>query len=135
MARRSISPAPGAPIPAASSKPSGSPLSSHRPRKRFGQHFLHDPRILARIVEAVDPSRADFLVEIGPGEGALTRPLLERAGKLEAIELDRDLAARPPAQLPPYPLTQHSAHARELVFGRLPARARLGRHPSHHIST
>jgi len=63
----------------------------HVPRKRFGQHFLHDPGILARIVAAVSPRPDDRLVEIGPGEGALTFPLLRAAGHLTAIELDRDL--------------------------------------------
>ncbi len=111
------------------------PLISHRPRKRFGQHFLHDPRVLARIVEAVDPSRADFLVEIGPGEGALTRPLLERAGKLEAIELDRDLAAGLAAQFPPYRLTVHCADALEFDFGRFPAGMRLVGNLPYNIST
>ena len=66
----------------------------HRPRKRFGQHFLTDPFTLAGIVDAVDPRPGDALVEIGPGLGALTRPLLERCGALRVIELDRDLAAR-----------------------------------------
>ncbi len=110
-------------------------MSSHRPRKRFGQHFLHDPRVLARIVEAIDPSRADFLVEIGPGEGALTRPLLERAGKLEAIELDRDLAAGLAAQFPPYRLTVHCADALEFDFGRFPAGMRLVGNLPYNIST
>ena len=63
----------------------------HVARKRFGQHFLHDPAIIARIVEAIDPDRVQRLVEIGPGRGALTFPLLERTGRLEVIELDRDL--------------------------------------------
>ena len=63
----------------------------HVPRKRFGQHFLHDPGILARIVAAIAPKPADRIVEIGPGEGALTLPLLRKAGHLTAIELDRDL--------------------------------------------
>jgi 16S rRNA (adenine1518-N6/adenine1519-N6)-dimethyltransferase len=63
-------------------------------RKRFGQHFLHDPGVLGRIVEAIGPARGDAVVEIGPGEGALTRPLLERLDRLTAIEIDRDLAAR-----------------------------------------
>src|SRR5260370_18776562 len=135
MARRSISPAPAAPTPAASSKPSGSPLSSHRPRKRFGQHFLHDPRILARIVEAIDPSWTDFRGEIGRGEGALTRPLLERAGKLEAIELDRDLAAGLAAQFPPYLLTVHCADALEFDFGRFPAGMRLVGNLPYNFST
>jgi 16S rRNA (adenine1518-N6/adenine1519-N6)-dimethyltransferase len=65
----------------------------HVPRKRFGQHFLHDPGILARIVAAIAPRPGDHLVEIGPGEGALTLPLLRAAGNLTAIELDRDLIA------------------------------------------
>ena len=62
-----------------------------RPRKRFGQHFLHDPGILRRIVEAIAPTAQDTIIEIGPGEGALTLPLLRAAGRLTAIELDRDL--------------------------------------------
>lgn len=60
-------------------------------RKRFGQHFLHDPAVLDRIVAAVDPRPGDNLVEIGPGRGALTERLLARAGRLTAIEIDRDL--------------------------------------------
>ncbi len=62
-----------------------------RARKRFGQHFLHDPGILARIVAAIDPHPGERLVEIGPGLGALTRPLLERCGRIEAVEIDRDV--------------------------------------------
>lgn len=64
---------------------------SARPKKSFGQHFLHDRRYIDRIVSAVSPHDEDFLVEIGPGEGALTLPLLAAAGKLTAIELDTDL--------------------------------------------
>ena len=67
------------------------PDQRHIPRKRFGQHFLHDPGILARIVAAIAPKPQDRIVEIGPGEGALTFPLLRAAGSLTAIELDRDL--------------------------------------------
>jgi len=66
----------------------------HVARKRFGQHFLTDPVTLAAIVDAVDPRPGQALVEIGPGLGALTRPLLQRCGALRVIELDRDLAAR-----------------------------------------
>jgi 16S rRNA (adenine1518-N6/adenine1519-N6)-dimethyltransferase len=62
-------------------------------RKRFGQHFLHDPAVLERTVQALDPRPGDHLVEIGPGHGALTRLLLEhRDTTLDAIEIDRDLA-------------------------------------------
>lgn len=63
-----------------------------RPRKRFGQHFLHDPGVIERIVAAVDPHPGERLVEIGPGRGALTGRLLESAASLDAIEIDRDLA-------------------------------------------
>jgi 16S rRNA (adenine1518-N6/adenine1519-N6)-dimethyltransferase len=66
----------------------------HQARKRFGQHFLVDDGVIARIVASVDPRPGEPLVEIGPGLGALTRPLLERAGMLTVVELDRDLAAR-----------------------------------------
>jgi len=111
------------------------PSSSHRPRKRFGQHFLHDPRILARIVDAVSPTANDFLVEIGPGEGALTAPLIERAGKLEAIELDRDLAADLAARFPPFRLTVHCADALAFDFARFPAGMRLVGNLPYNIST
>ena len=66
---------------------------SHRPRKRFGQNFLHDMSVIERILAYVDPQPGQHLVEIGPGQGALTRGLLQRAGELDAVELDRDLIA------------------------------------------
>jgi 16S rRNA (adenine1518-N6/adenine1519-N6)-dimethyltransferase len=62
-----------------------------RPKKSFGQHFLHEKRYIERIVSAIAPKPEDVVVEIGPGEGALTLPLLAVAGKLTAIELDTDL--------------------------------------------
>jgi parvulin-like peptidyl-prolyl isomerase len=76
-----------------SKKSSGRP-AAHVPRKRFGQHFLHDPGVLRRIVDSIAPAPDDAIVEIGPGEGALTRVLLARLPRLTAIEIDRDLAAR-----------------------------------------
>ena len=63
-------------------------------RKRFGQHFLVEPAVIERIVREIDPRPGDALVEIGPGRGALTAPLVERVGALTVIEIDRDLAAR-----------------------------------------
>jgi len=69
------------------------PSSSHRPRKRFGQHFLHDPRVLEKIIDALSLQPSDRVVEIGPGEGALTHLLLKQTCNVEAIEIDRDLAA------------------------------------------
>jgi 16S rRNA (adenine1518-N6/adenine1519-N6)-dimethyltransferase len=66
----------------------------HVARKRFGQHFLTDGAVIDRIVAAIDPRPGEALVEIGPGLGAMTDPLVERSGRLMVIELDRDLAAR-----------------------------------------
>lgn len=65
----------------------------HQPRKRFGQNFLLDQGAIAAIVAAIRPARGERLVEIGPGLGALTRPLLAAVGPMHAIEIDRDLAA------------------------------------------
>ena len=65
----------------------------HRPRKRFGQNFLHDPGIISKIVQTINPGRKDHLVEIGPGQGAITGELLPLSGKLDVIELDRDLVS------------------------------------------
>ncbi|HEY8251734.1 MAG TPA: rRNA adenine N-6-methyltransferase family protein, partial [Burkholderiales bacterium] len=101
------------------------PSSSHRPRKRFGQHFLHERGVLAKIVDALAPATDDFFVEIGPGEGALTAPLLEKVAKLEAIELDRDLASGLAAKFPPFRLTVHCADALEFDFARFPSGMRL----------
>jgi 16S rRNA (adenine1518-N6/adenine1519-N6)-dimethyltransferase len=66
----------------------------HVARKRFGQHFLTDDAILDAIVDTIDPKPGERLVEIGPGLGAMTDPLVARCGRLTVIELDRDLAAR-----------------------------------------
>ena len=65
----------------------------HRPRKRFGQNFLVDPTTIENIIRAVNPKPTDRIVEIGPGLGALTIPLLENLDSLEVIEIDRDLIA------------------------------------------
>lgn len=66
---------------------------THRPRKRFGQNFLEDMSIIGYILDAIHPSPTDNMLEIGPGLGALTRPLLKRLNALTAIEIDTDLQA------------------------------------------
>lgn len=71
----------------------------HVPRKRFGQHFLHDPTVIRRIVSSIDPQPYDRIVEIGPGLGAITLPLLAELASLDAIEIDRD-AIRYLSELP-----------------------------------
>jgi len=107
------------------------PSSSHRQRKRFGQHFLHDPRVLGRIVEAIDPAVDDFIVEIGPGEGALTRPLLQRVSGLHVIELDRDLAAA----LSDERIKVYQADALDFDFAWFPAGMRIVGNLPYNIST
>ena len=69
-------------------------LGAHAPRKRFGQHYLVDETVIDAIVHTIAPSAGQCMVEIGPGLGALTQPLVERLGHLAVIELDRDLAGR-----------------------------------------
>jgi 16S rRNA (adenine1518-N6/adenine1519-N6)-dimethyltransferase len=91
--------------------------------------------VLARIVEAIAPQRDDALVEIGPGEGVLTRALLERVPHLIAIEIDRDLAARLAAEFPPERLTVHCADALEFDFATLPEGARVVGNLPYNIST
>ena len=69
-------------------------IAGHTLRKRFGQHFLRDAAVIDQLVAAIDPRAGQNLVEIGPGLGALSLPVLQRAGKLTVVELDRDLAVR-----------------------------------------
>lgn len=68
-------------------------MADHRPRKRFGQHFLHDPLVIDRIIRSIGVKAEDHIVEIGPGPGVLTELLASSCNKLTAIEIDRDLAA------------------------------------------
>jgi 16S rRNA (adenine1518-N6/adenine1519-N6)-dimethyltransferase len=107
----------------------------HVPRKRFGQHFLVDPGIVEGIVSAIDPQRGDHIVEIGPGLGALTEPLLVRVGHLHAIELDRDLGARLREQHPADRLTVHQVDALRFDFAALPAPLRIVGNLPYNIST
>jgi len=107
------------------------PSSSHRPRKRFGQHFLHDPRIQEKIVDALSLQESDFVVEIGPGEGALTRRLLERTPNVETIEIDRDLAEI----LIREKIKVHQADALEFDYGVFPRGMRIVGNLPYNIST
>jgi 16S rRNA (adenine1518-N6/adenine1519-N6)-dimethyltransferase len=106
-----------------------------KPRKRFGQHFLHDPGVLQRIIEAVAPARADVMVEIGPGKGALTRPLLERLDRMTAIEIDRDLAAALAREYPGDRLVLVNADVFDHDFSAYPAGFRIVGNLPYNIST
>lgn len=66
--------------------------TSHRARKRFGQNFLRDQQVIDRIIESIEPNEDDHIVEIGPGQGALTQQLAASGARLDCVELDRDLA-------------------------------------------
>ncbi len=65
--------------------------NNHQARKRFGQNFLHDQNIINKIIRAINPKTSQNIVEIGPGQGALSYPLLDTLGQLNAVEIDRDL--------------------------------------------
>jgi 16S rRNA (adenine1518-N6/adenine1519-N6)-dimethyltransferase len=94
-------------------------MEGHRARKRFSQNFLHDAHYIARIVDAIAPAPGDRIVEIGPGLGALTAPLVERAGHVTCVEIDRDLAARLRARFAPAQLTLIEADALKLDWRAL----------------
>ncbi len=68
--------------------------TQHRARKRFGQNFLSDQSIIQRIIQSINPKQGDRLVEIGPGLGALTCPILKMVGEIDVIELDRDIVPK-----------------------------------------
>jgi 16S rRNA (adenine1518-N6/adenine1519-N6)-dimethyltransferase len=91
----------------------------HVARKRFGQNFLVSPGIIRKIVDAIAPRAGDTVVEIGPGLGALTEPLLERSDHLHVVEIDRDLIARLRSRFTPERLTIHEGDALEFDFGTL----------------
>ena len=89
-------------------------------RKRFGQHFLHDHAVVRRIVDAIAPRPGEPILEIGPGRGALTFPLLASGCELHAVEIDRDLAAALRERMPHHPnLIIHEADALELDLSRI----------------
>jgi 16S rRNA (adenine1518-N6/adenine1519-N6)-dimethyltransferase len=107
----------------------------HRPRKRFGQHFLEDRAVVEQIVAAIGPNSAQRLIEIGPGLGALTAPLLERVVHLDVIEIDRDLAQQLRDRYPIDRLTVHDVDALEIDFARFGRDLRVVGNLPYNIST
>jgi len=93
--------------------------SQHAPRKRFGQHFLTDTSLVERMVRAIAPTDEQIVVEIGPGQGALTLPLLDRIQHLQVVELDRDLIVELERRIAQQRLTIHSADALRFDFRSL----------------
>ena len=98
----------------------------HIPRKRFGQNFLTDQNVLSEIIRVIAPAAGDTMVEIGPGQGAMTALLLAHLSRLQVVELDRDLVAMLQKKFSPDKLTIHSGDALQFDFGTLqPAQGKL----------
>lgn len=109
--------------------------AGHIPRKRFGQNFLIDDGIIAGIISVIMPRRGDNLVEIGPGLGALTDPLLTRLDRLQVVEIDRDLIARLHGLYPPERLIIHQGDVLEFDFASLGDDLRVVGNLPYNIST
>jgi 16S rRNA (adenine1518-N6/adenine1519-N6)-dimethyltransferase len=103
-------------------------MSKHVARKRFGQNFLIDPQVIADIVNAVAPQRGDCVVEIGPGLGALTEPLIKRLDHLHVVEIDRDIIARLKKRSSSEKLTIHEGDALSFDFSALASGCAGGLH-------
>ena len=110
-------------------------MKGHVARKRFGQNFLVDPGIIAAIVSAIAPRRGDTVVEIGPGLGAITEPLLAKVDHLHVVEIDRDLIARLKNQHLPERLTIHEGDALAFDFAGIGKNLRLVGNLPYNIST
>jgi len=107
----------------------------HKARKRFGQNFLVDERIIADIISIIRPKLADNMVEIGPGLGALTRPLLKKLNHLHVVEIDRDILARLETDYPKDKLIIHAGDALKFDLAQLPAPLRVVGNLPYNISS
>lgn len=107
----------------------------HQARKRFGQNFLVDNAIIHQIVTAISPQPGQHVVEIGPGLGALTRPLMDVCDHLQVIEIDRDLIARLRQTYSPKQLTVHEGDALKFDFSTLPQPLRVVGNLPYNISS
>jgi len=107
----------------------------HHPRKRFGQNFLIDLSVITQIVAEINPQENDRMVEIGPGLGALTKPLLQRLDHLVVIEIDRDIVAQLEKQFSSAKLTIYSMDALQFDFSTLGNQLRIVGNLPYNIST
>jgi len=110
-------------------------MKGHQARKRFGQNFLVSPGVIRKIIEAVGPRSGDCVVEIGPGLGALTEPLLAVLDHLHVVEIDRDLIARLRQRFPADRLTIHEGDALAFDFATLGHDLRVVGNLPYNIST
>ena len=107
----------------------------HNPRKRFGQNFLIDQQIIADIIDTIYPRKDDRIIEIGPGLGALTRPLLQIVDRLDVVEIDRDIVDKLDKEFSKEKLTIHSTDALKFDFSVLGERQRIVGNLPYNIST
>ena len=110
-------------------------MTIHIPRKRFGQHFLVDQHYIGRIIDAIRPQPGELMVEIGPGLGALTVPLMRTLEHLHVVEIDRDIVARLAADYPADKLTIHNADALSFDFAALGSELRVVGNLPYNISS
>ena len=110
-------------------------MNGHKAKKSFGQNFLVDQTIIAEIVRAIRPEPNDSMVEIGPGLGALTRPLLQHLHKLHVVEIDRDIIARLKTDYPQDTIVIHEGDALQFDFATLDAPLRIVGNLPYNISS
>lgn len=117
---------------------SGARGTGGRARKHLGQHFLTDPNVIRKIIQAIAPEAGQHFVEIGPGRGAITLPLIAAGVRLDVVEIDRDLARELPARVNSPDCTVHSGDALRFDFRQLRVgdeRLRLAANLPYNIST
>ena len=107
----------------------------HFAKKRFGQNFLRDAHFVRACIDAIRPQASNTLVEIGPGLGALTRPLLAQIAHLHVVEIDRDLIAKLLAEFPPARMTLHQGDALKFDFSTIGDALRIVGNLPYNIST
>lgn len=108
----------------------------HIPRKRFGQHFLTDHSVIDQIIEAINPQKDDFMIEIGPGQGAITHPIMNYLNHLDVVEIDRDLIqALKVRYAVSQKITIHESDALKFDFGQFDRPARIIGNLPYNIST
>ena len=110
-------------------------MNGHKAKKSFGQNFLVDQNIIADIIRAIRPEAEDNMVEIGPGLGALTRPLLKLLNKLHVVEIDRDIIARLKTDYPQDKIVIHEGDALKFDFATLAAPLRIVGNLPYNISS
>ena len=109
--------------------------TEHVPRKRFGQNFLNSPGVIRKIVDAIAPQQRDVMVEIGPGQAAITAPLVAALDHLHVVEIDRDLIAELKQMFTPDQLTIHEGDALKFDFAQLGSDLRIVGNLPYNIST